>query len=367
MMINTKNAALFTLMAVVIGMAARGGRSVSAPSPPPLRPSLNVEIVRPELRELPLALAANGSIAAWQETIISAEVGGLRLTEVQAQLGDSVHKGQVLAEFDPERVETDITQSQATVAEAEANLEDARLNVERAKQVADSGAMSAQQMTQYLTTAKTAEARCRSAKAQLAQQQRRLRHVKVLASDDGIIASRSATHGAVVAEGQELFRLIRQNRLEWRAEVTASELKKLKPGLKVTVEVPGTAQVTGKVRLVAPMVNERSRSALVYVDLPNAVQAGLRPGMFAHGEFHLGSQAGWVVPQTALSLRDGFSYVFRLSDDGGQARANQVKVQLGRRMGDRVEITAGVTSGDRLVTEGAAFLDDGDIVKVVGP
>ena len=196
----------------------------------------------------------------------------------------------------------------------------------------------------------------------------RLHHTKVLASDDGVISSRSATLGAVAAPGQELFRLIRQNRLEWRGEVTASEMSQLKTELAVSVTVPDVSTVIGKVRALAPSLDFQSRNGLVYVDLANAAEQGFRAGMFARGEFELSSSNALTVPQEALSLREGFSYVFRLSEQNGDlAKVNQIKVQLGRRQDNRIEIINGINSGDRLVASGAAFLADGDSVKVVAP
>ncbi|MBM4202500.1 MAG: efflux RND transporter periplasmic adaptor subunit, partial [Gammaproteobacteria bacterium] len=280
-------AVLLSAVGIILG---RGNPAAAPAAVSEARPALSVSVVSPESSDLPLNLAANGSIAAWQEAIIGAEVGGLRLAAINAQVGDWVKKGQVLAVFDEEKVTADVAQVRAALAEAEANLAEAKLNAERVDQVTDSGALSALQAGQYRTAAKTAEARMRSAKAQLDQQLLRLRHVKVLASDDGVISSRTATLGAVAAEGQELFRLIRQNRLEWRAELTGVELMRVKPGVIATVEVPGAAKVAGKVRMVGPVLDDQSRNGLVYVDLPEARRAGLRPGMFAHGEFQLGAQ-----------------------------------------------------------------------------
>jgi RND family efflux transporter MFP subunit len=353
---------------LAIGFTVVRGKLSAAPAAAvsEARPALSVSAVRPEYRELALNLGANGSIAAWQEAVIGAEVGGLRLAAINAQVGDVVRKGQVLAVFDEEKVAADVAQIRAGLAEAEANLAEARLNAERVDQVVDSGALSAQQVGQYRTSAKTAEARMRSAKAQLDQQLLRLRHAKVLASDDGVISSRSATLGAVASEGQELFRLIRQNRLEWRAEITAAELMRLKPGVAAVVEVPGAAKVNGTVRMIGPTLDDQSRNGLVYVDVPDAGRAGFRPGMFAHGEFHLGAQPALTVPQTALSLREGFAYAFRLVDQAGdKARVSQVKVETGRRSGDRVEILSGLDVEQSVVASGVSFLADGDIVKVV--
>jgi RND family efflux transporter MFP subunit len=361
----------FLILAVALALAAGFGLTVGRSNPPSpdrseSQPALNVQATRPQVRDLPVSLSANGSIAAWQEAVIGAEVGGLRLAEVPAQVGDVVRKGQVLAVFDQERVAADVAQSRAALAEAEANLAEAKQNAERVRQVLSSGALSEQQVGQYLTGAKTAEARMRSAKAQLDLQLWRLHRVKVLASDDGVVSSRSATLGAVAAEGQELFRLIRQNRLEWRAEVTAAELLRLRPGMTVSVEVAGAAKASGKVRALGPTLQDQSRNALVYVDLPDAARAGLRPGMFARGEFHLGAQPALIIPQQALSFRDGFSFAFRLQDEvSGRARVSQVKVELGRRAGDWVEILSGIGANDRVVAGGASFLGEGDIVRVL--
>ncbi len=328
--------------------------------------ALNVTVIKPVQLDIPQTLTANGSIAAWQEAIIGAQISDLCLNEVRVQVGESVHKDQVLAVFADDSVLADVTKAKATVAEAEATLAEAQLNADRARQVAGSGVLSEQQVAQYMTGEKTAKAKLQSAKAQLDSQLLRQKHTRVLASDDGIITSRAATLGAVATPGQELFRLIRQNRLEWRAEVTAAEMTSLKTGVAVTVTIPNVGQVQGKVRFLAPTLDPQSRNGLVYVDLPNAASHGLRAGMFAQGEFTLGSSSALTIPQDALSLREGFSFVFRLGQQTqDHATVSQVKVQLGRRMGEHYEILSGLKQEDRLVASGAAFLTDGDSVKVV--
>ena len=166
----------------------------------------------------------------------------------------------------------------------------------------------------------------------------------------------------MVSQGQELFRLIRRSRLEWRAEVTAADLARLRPGQAVTVVAPGGAKTDGRVRMLGPVVDTQTRNALVYVDLPGASRAGMRPGMFAAGELVTGRREALTVPQQALALREGFSYVFVV---GPESRVSQVKVQLGRREGDRYEVVSGLKGGETLVASGASFLADGDTVRVV--
>lgn len=329
-------------------------------------PALTVKVVKPELRDFPKMLLANGSVAAWQEAIIGAEIGGLRIAELNVQVGQTVKKGEVLAMFAEDMVKADIAQSEATLEEAEANLTEAEANAERARSVAPSGALSKQQIQQYLTAAKTAKAKLTSAKAQLASQRLRLRYTRVVAIDSGVISSRTATLGAVATAGQELFRLIRQNRLEWRAEVTAAEMAQLEVGQSTTISIPNVASITGIVRQLAPTMDTQDRKGLVYVDLPDAAAQGIRAGMFAQGEFQLGKATALTVPQEAVLLRDGFSYVFRLSNfKQDQAKVSQIKVEIGQQADGVFQVLSGIEPGYQLVASGGAFLADGDTVRVV--
>jgi len=368
-MTKGKIAALLAVLSVLAGVGIIAGRSrpaVDTVVTP--KPALSVTVIQPAMRDIAMTLTANGSIAPWQEAIIGAEVSDLHLTEVNVQVGETVKKGRLLAVFSDESVLADVAQSRAALAEAEANLADARVNAERAQQISASGALSSQQVNQYLTSQKTANAKVQSAKAQLDSQLLRLKYTQVLAGDDGVISSRSATLGAVASKGQELFRMIRQNRLEWRGEVTAAEMAQLNPGIAVSVEVPNVGSIKGTIRSLAPTLDVQSRNGLVYVDLPEAARHGLRAGMFGRGEFHIGVKVGLTVPQAALSLREGFSYVFKLDEQNGErAKVSQVKVQLGRRTDDGWEILSGLHPEDRLVAVGSTFLADGDTVQVVQP
>ena len=333
----------------------------AAPKAAP-RPALTVTVTSPQRATVATAVAANGNIAAWQEAIVGAEANGMRLAEVLVNVGDVVRKGQVLARFDGAMANADLAQSRAAVAEAEANLAEAAANAQRARDLQGSGALSAQQVAQLLTAERTAQARLEAVKAAQQVQQLRLAQAQVLAPDSGVISARSATVGAVVPAGMELFRLIRQGRLEWRGEVAATELAQVQRGQKVTLSAGGAgAPVTGTVRQVAPTVDAATRNALVYVDLPDT-GGRLKAGMFARGEFATGSSSALTLPQSAVLLRDGFSYVFAVGADG---RVSQLKVSTGRRSGDRVEIVQGLDDKARVVASGGGFLADGDTVRVV--
>ncbi|OFA04463.1 efflux RND transporter periplasmic adaptor subunit [Duganella sp. HH101] len=329
------------------------------------KPALTVTTTKPSAARLPIKLAANGNVAAWQEASVSSQSTGLRLAEVRVNVGDVVKAGDVLAVFSAETVEADLAQSKAALMEAEANAADAVANAARARTLQNSGALSAQQLSQYATAEQTANARIASAKAALASQQLRLKYTKVVAPDSGIISSRAATVGAVIGSGTELFRMIRQGRLEWRAEVVAADLRNLKVGTGAVVKAANGSEVTGKVRMIAPTVDMQTRSALVYVDLPPAAaskDAPFKAGMFASGQFELGTSDAMTVPQQAIVVRDGFSFVFRLN---ANQHVSQIKVQPGRRLGDRIEVLGGLTADTQVVVRGAGFLNDGDLVSNV--
>ena len=322
--------------------------------------ALTVTIAQPEQQNWKQTFTANGNIAAWQEVVIGSELSGQRLTRVNVNVGDEVKRGQVLAEINSDTIRADLAAAKASYAEAQAVLADAVTNNKRIQQLRNTGAISAQELTQYQTSQATAQARLDASRAQIESNQLRLAQTQVISPDNGVISARTATVGSLAQTGQELFRLIRDHRLEWRAEVTTSDLYKLKQGMNARIFSPDPAQpaITGKVRIIAPVIDPQTRYGLVYVDLP-ATQA-FRMGMFVKGEFDLGEKPALTIPQTALLLRDGFAYVFIV---GKNNRVAQQKVTVGRRLADRVEILD-LPANVKLVASGTGFLTDGDLVTV---
>jgi len=322
--------------------------------------ALTVTIVQPQQQNWQQTFTANGNIAAWQEVVIGSELSGQRLTRVNVNVGDEVRRGQVLAEINSETIRADLAAAKASYAEAQAVLADAITNNKRIQQLKNTGAISAQESTQYQTSQATAQARLDAAKAQIESNQLRLAQTQVVSPDNGVISARTATVGSLAQTGQELFRLIRDHRLEWRAEVTTSDLYKLKQGMTAHIVSPDPAQpaVTGKVRMIAPVIDPQTRYGLVYVDIPTT--QAVRMGMFVKGEFDLGQKLALTVPQTALLLRDGFSYVFIVNDKN---RVTQQKVTVGRRLGDRVELL-NLPANVKVVSSGTGFLADGDLVSI---
>lgn len=350
--------AAIALLAAATLFATRGVHAADPPPAAAAKPALTVTVASPQKAKLSLTVPANGSLFAWQEASIGAEANGWRLDQVQVNVGDRVQRGQVLARFAVDLPRADLAQIQAAVAEAEATLAAAAADAQRARELQATGALSAQQINQYLTAERTAQARLEAQRAAARVMQLRLAQAEVRAPDDGVISARLATVGAVVGAGQELFRLIRQGRLEWRAEVPADQLARIQPGQLARVTPAGGAAVEGRVRMVGPTVDAATRNGLVYVDLPRPGTG--KAGMFARGEIALGEGEALTLPQSAVLLRDGFHVVFVIGADGKVA---QRRIEVGRRSGERIEVM-GLAADVRVVAGGGAFLGDGDLVRV---
>ena len=323
--------------------------------------ALTVDLVRLARSSITHTVAANGSISPWQEAIIGSEVNGLMLTQVLVNVGDSVKQGQLLAQFSASTITADIAQAQANLAEAKANALEAADNAARARSIQESGALSKQQIEQYYALETTSKARVAAAEATLQSQQIRNKQTKVTAPDSGIISARAATVGAVVSPGQELFKLIRQGRLEWRAELTSSDIGQIKNGMLANLTLPDGNTITGKVRTISPIIDTQTRNAIVFVDIA-ASQA--KAGMFARGTFDIGTKEVLTLPGAAIVMKDGFAYVMQVAADG---RVRQLKIQTGEREGANVEVIGldAATNSD-FVASGGAFLADGDLVTLAG-
>jgi len=295
----------------------------------------------------PVAISGSGTVSAWQEAPIGAEVGGLTAVAVLVDEGQSVAKGQPLLKMNDVLLQAEFKQAQAS-----ANQSQKAYN--RAKELYDKGFLSAAALEQ-------AEATQQTTVAALATAQARLSMATVRAPIAGVISSRKAVLGQVVQPGAELFRIVRDGRIELNMEVVESDLHMVKPGMSATVVSESTGPVTGSVRIVTPMVDPATRLAYARISVPWS--SGLRPGMFATGRIDVGSQTVMSVPQSAIVYSENAPGVYVAGADG---KAHRQKVVLGEQQGKNVIVKEGIQPGDRVITTGAGFLNDGDTVKLQG-
>lgn len=327
--------------------------------------ALTVTVAPPETFVWPEDIHANGWLAAWQEAVVSAEISGQHVQSVNVDVGSRVQQGDVLVTLSQGTIQNELRQQEAAVQSAAAGLEEATANADRARGLNGSSAISKQQITQYLVTERQAKADLASAEAILDSKKLDLERTSILAVDDGVISSRSVALGDVITSGEELFRLIRQNRIEWQAEVPIRQVLRITKGTPVKLPVGnGDREVTGIVRQIAPTASVTSGRVIVYVALdPLEGLPAPKTGVLVSGRFNIGESSALTVPATALSMRDGYYYVYTLNK-GDAATVTRARVDIGRRQDNRVEIINGLNIEAQVVQSGGAFLSSGSIVRI---
>jgi len=327
-------------------------------APPEPTASLTVSLATPQHREVTREVVASGAVEAWEEVSVGVELSGLRVASVEVEVGSEVAAGDVLLRVDDRTLDSQLAQSEASVREAQTNLETARRRAGRVRELAGEQLVALQDAEQAEAERDNAQARLNTAIASRDAARVQRDFTVVRAPVAGVVSARSVQPGQVVGGG-ELLRLIRDGRLEWRAELAEGDLLRVGPGTQVQVDTP-VGPVPGTVRTVSPGLDPQRRTGTVYVDLPDP--GPLRAGMFAQGRLALGRAQALLVPIEAVVRRDGRAYVFTVGDDN---RVREQAVSVGATHGDMIEVGEGLTPADRVVARGAGFLGDGDLVRVV--
>ncbi len=357
---------LVMAVAILLFLTACGGRpgqgrpgaesSKAGAEKPVAALTITTTVVRGQ--ELARSIQATGSIHAWQEVVIGAEVGGYRVSEVLVDVGTQVTQGQILVRLSGDMLKADLDSRRAAMRSAEATQINAAAALRRGQSVSSSGALSAADLDRLQAEHVAAQARVETARADLRTAELRARYAAVTAPDAGTVTSRTVSVGQIAQAGAEMLRMLRQNRVEWRAEVPESLLRQITAGQKARITAVDGSVLTGTVRAVAPTVQTSNRTGLVYVDI---TEGGARPGMFARGNIETGTGPALLIPVASIVMQDGYSYVFTLKDATTveRRRINTIGVH-----GDDMEISGEIQAGERLAVQGAGFLKDGDTVQV---
>jgi RND family efflux transporter MFP subunit len=282
------------------------------------------------------------------------------------EVGDTVRTGQSLLRLDTRTLEVQARQADASVAQARASLELARANADRGATLVKEGLISSSNADELRATLASAEAQLATAEADREAARLRLGFATLRAPDDGVISARAVQPGQIVSSGTDLLRLIREGRLEWRAELTEADLTRVRVGTPVELTSPSGERIKGQVRAVSPSVDPETRTGMLYADLP--APGDLRSGMFAQGQILLGTALANVLPRESVIFRDGYPYVFvaRNGADGGATfNVEQRRITVGGQRGEFTEVQSGLKADERVVVRGAGFLSDGDLVRQV--
>ena len=181
-------------------------------------------------REMPRGLTVSGPVAPVEDMQLGVEVSGLRVTALNVDVGQSVRRGQVLLTLDHRTLDSDLAQANAALNEAEASAALARSNLARGQQLASGQYISAMQLDELRANRAAAEARLGTARAARDAAALRRSFADLRAPADGLVSQRLVQPGQVVAAGTPLIHLIKDSRLEWRAELPSSQLVLAKPG-----------------------------------------------------------------------------------------------------------------------------------------
>jgi RND family efflux transporter MFP subunit len=360
---------LFWSLAILLSLAAAGAvlwQRGTAPPPqvaaPTATPVLTVPLIAAITRPLEVPVVGDGTVAAWQELALGAEIGGLRVLEVRVEEGVRVVAGDLLVRLDDSVLAAQSAQAEASVTEARATLDLARSEVARAQTLASTNIGPRQVLEQRQAAAAQAEARLASAIARRDEAQARLAQAQILAPTDGLVSRVTVRIGTVTGAGQEMLRLVRDGRLELNARIPELDLGGIAPGQAVLVR-HGGQEIRARVRAIAPTVTPESRLGLVHVALP--ADSSLLPGMFARAEIMGPARPAVLVPAGAVVFREGAPAVFTLAP--GEERVRLRRLTLGTRADGLVEVLDGLAAGERVVASGAGFLADGDLVRAAPP
>lgn len=360
---NTWTGAAAALMAAAVTLAACGGhggddkKKEAKAGGSASAQTVTVQIAT--LQNLSRTVTASGTVSAWEEVPVGAETGGLTATAVHVDEGSYVRQGQPLVQMNDALLRAQLRQQQAAVQTAEANAarDDAALN--RAQELKERGFLSQAGLDTALANQRASAANLAAARASLSETQTRLSQATIRAPVSGLVISRSVTRGQIIAAGTELFRIVRDGRLELDAQVPETELALVRSGQSAAVSSDEVGQTTGRVRIVTPEVDAETRLGVARIALTGG---GFRPGMFARARIDVGAQPSVTVPTAAVLYRENRAGVFVLDP---QNRAHFRPVTVRARAADRTAVE-GIEANARVVVEGAGFLGEGDRVTVAG-
>ncbi len=344
----------------LLGLSAcdHGDKAKAKTKKPVSTASQTVGVSPVTMQALPRLISASGTVQAWEEVPVGAETGGLTAVAVNAEEGQVVRQGQVLVQLNDTVLRAQLRQQEAAVASAKATQAEADAALRRSNDLQAKGYLSVSALETATARQQTAAAQVASAEAARGETAARVAQAQIRAPVSGLISKRTVTKGQIVTAGSELFRIVRDSRLELNAEIPETDLALIRPGMTAQITSEQVGSIDGRVRLVNSEVDPASRLGVARVAL--AAMGGFRPGMFARVQINAGAQMAATVPTTALLYREDNAGVFVVD---AQNRAHFRRVGVVARTTDSTAAT-GLVEGERVVVQGAGFLGEGDHVRV---
>lgn len=378
------------LLALLLGATPLLAQEAAEPAAAPVAPSLPaITVSAVSMVLLRDRVIASGLVGAVEQVQVQPLIEGQPIEALEADVGDLVTEGQVLARLSLTTLELQRSQfvasrasAEAQIAQAEAQLLETQSSADEARRVSDRTAILQEQGTtsqaaadQALAASVSAQARVSVAvqtleaaraqvalvDAQLANVDLQLQRTAVVAPVAGEVIARNAQIGSIAsANGDPMFVIIRDNALELRAEMAEGDLLRVLPGQSVVMHTVGaTEPLVGEVRLVEPTIDLATRlgTARITITTPEMV----RSGMFADAAILVAERETLTVPVSAIGSSPEGPVAMRVTD----GRVERVLVQTGIRDGAMIEVVTGLALGDLIVTKAGAFVREGDMINPV--
>lgn len=382
--------AVILIIAVVLAIGGiyyykRGDAASAAPASGPGgpggmaggRPPMSVAAEPARLETVAEDIQVVGNLVGNATVQIVPKVAG-RLASVRARIGDVVSRGQVIATVEDNEIREQVRQaeaasqvSQATIRQREADVKLAQTNLERARSLYNRQLLARQALDDAEAQAQATAAQLDLARAQNAQSRSRLQELRITLENtsirspvDGFIGARFLDQGGFASTNQPVFSVVDIRPVRLEASLVERDFRRVRAGTAAQVEVdafPGET-FTGTVGRVAPVFDPQTRTAQMEIEVPNPTNR-LKPGMYARVSLRVADKPNALtVPRNAIVTRGSEQVVYVV--DGNVAR--QRRIEIGIQGPERVEVTSGLREGERIVTTGAAALQDGDRIVMPG-
>ncbi len=317
----------------------------------------HVTVVAAAITPVTNVISVTGTLSARNEMPVGAEGEGGRIMQVNADVGQRVVRGQVLARLNRDVMAEQVSQMEANHREAIANANAAIADYERGKSVADGGFMTKQELERRLATAESAKAKVSFTAAQSKEMHTKFNHMEIRAPADGVVLARSAEVGQLaLAGGEPLFRLSRGGAVELRGQVAEQDLPALELNQPAEVTLTGIDRsFAGHIWQLGAIIDPKSRLGSVRIAL--APDRQLRPGAFAHATIKAATANRIVLPQAAVQNDGASAFVLVVGADNKLVKR---PVMVAATTGQGMILSSGLNVGERVVSTAGAFLHAGD-------
>jgi len=350
---------------------------------------------------------AVGTVRARNSSVVAARIMGT-IVALHVREGDTVRAGQTLIEIESREAGIQVQKAQAGVRETQDALDEVDRNIRAAESAREAAraneklanttfnryqtlfarrsvspqefdevraklevASAERERAERLLQATTARrkqvlARIDQAKADVSNARVYVSYARLTSPINGIVVSKQTDVGYLATPGAPLLTIENSSRYQLEVSVEESRLGTihLHDQAELQIEALGNTQLSGSVEEIVPAADPNSRSYIVKVGLPNVADAPLRSGVYGKARFISGQRQALAIPKTAISQRGQLTGVF-VVDQSGLARLRLIKT--GKEFGERVEVLSGLNTGEQVVMEGPATIQDGTRVREAAP